>query len=111
MNIVKENIDDLNAVLKVSVEKADYEEKVDNTLKDYRRKAQIKGFRQGKVPMGMIKSMYYVPVMAEEVNKLVSESLYEYLRSEEVKILGEPMAKMSDESKIDFEKDENFEFE
>lgn len=111
MNIVKENIDNLNAVLKVSVEKADYDEKVDSTLKDYRRKAQIKGFRQGKVPMGMIKSMYYVPVMAEEVNKLVSESLYEYLRTEEVKILGEPMAKASEENKIDFEKDESFEFE
>ncbi len=111
MNIVKENVDKLNAILKVSIEKADYEENVENVLKDQRRKAQVKGFRQGKVPMGMIKSMYFVPVLAEEVNKLVSESLYNYLQTEELRILGEPMAKANEENKIDFEKDENFEFE
>jgi len=111
MNIVKENVDNLNAVLKVSVEAADYAENVDNRLKDHRKNAQIKGFRQGKAPMGMIKSMYYIPIKVEEVNKVVSESLYNYLQTEELRILGEPMAKTNEESAFDFEKDENFEFE
>ncbi len=60
MNIVKENVDDLNAVIKVSVEAADYTENVDSRLKDHRKNAQVKGFRQGKAPMGMIKSMYFI---------------------------------------------------
>ena len=58
MNITKENIDDLNAVLKVKIEKADYEEKVETVLKDYRKKSTIKGFRPGMVPIGLIKKMY-----------------------------------------------------
>ena len=111
MNITKENVDKLNAVLTVNVEKADYQEKVEKVLKDYRRNANIKGFRQGMAPMGMIKKMYYVPVLADEVNKLVSESLFEYLQNEDIKILGEPMAKKDEEKVIDFEKDESFEFQ
>ncbi|MDA3822070.1 MAG: trigger factor family protein, partial [Bacteroidales bacterium] len=92
MNITKENVDKLNALLTVKIEKSDYEENVGKVLKDYRRNASIKGFRQGNAPVGMIKRMYYVPVLAEEVNKLVSESLFEYLEKEEIKILGEPLA-------------------
>ncbi len=111
MNIVKENVDSLNAVIKVSVEKADYEESVDSRIKEHRRNAQVKGFRQGHAPMGLIKNMYYVPVKAEEINKVVSESLYNYLQTAEMKILGEPMAKTNAESTFDFEKDEIFEFE
>jgi trigger factor len=111
MNIVKENVDSLNALIKVSVEAVDYAESVDRKLKDHRKNAQVKGFRQGKAPMGMIKSMYYVPIKVEEVNKVVSESLYNYLQTEELRILGEPMAKANEENSFDFEKDENFEFE
>ncbi|MCF8346610.1 MAG: trigger factor [Bacteroidales bacterium] len=110
MNITTENVDKLNAVLTVTVEKADYEEKVNKVLKDYRRNASIKGFRQGNAPMGMIRRMYYVPVLADEVNKLVSESLFEHISKEELRILGEPLAKRDEEKTIDFEKDENFEF-
>ena len=111
MNITKENVDNLNAVLTVTVEKADYEENVNKVLRDYRRNANIKGFRQGNAPMGMIKRMYYVPVLADEVNKLVSDSIFDYLGKEELRILGEPLPKRNDEKKIDFEKDENFEFQ
>ena len=93
MNITKENVDELNALLTVTVEKSDYEEKVDKVLREYRRNANIKGFRQGNAPMGMIKRMYYVPVLADEVNKLVSESLYDYLSKEDIRSLGEPLAK------------------
>jgi trigger factor len=111
MNITRENTDKLNALLTVTVEKSDYEDKVDKVLREYRRNANLKGFRQGNAPMGMIKRMYYVPVLAEEVNKLVSESLFEYISKEEMRILGEPMAKKDEEKTIDFEKDENFEFQ
>jgi trigger factor len=111
MNITRENVDKLNALLTVTVEKSDYAEKVDKVLREYRRNANLKGFRQGNAPMGMIKRMYYVPVLADEVNKLVSESLFEYISKEEMRILGEPMAKKDEEKTIDFEKDENFEFQ
>ena len=100
----------MNALLTVQVEKADYEDKVDQVLRDYRRKSNIKGFRQGNAPMGMIKKMYYVPVVADEVNKLVSESLFEYLNKEELRILGEPLPVKEDANSFDFEKDESFEF-
>ncbi len=111
MDISREDVDKLNALLTVTVEKSDYDEKVDKVLREYRRNANIKGFRQGNAPMGMIKRMYYVPVLAEEVNKLVSESLFEYISKEELRILGEPLAKQDEERTIDFEKDDKFEFQ
>ncbi|MGB8490890.1 MAG: trigger factor family protein, partial [Bacteroidales bacterium] len=75
MNITRENIDDLNAVLKVQVEKTDYDEKVEKVLKDYRKKANIKGFRPGMVPIGIIRKMYGKAVQIDEINKLVSENV------------------------------------
>ncbi len=111
MNITRENTDKLNALLTVTVEKSDYEEKVNKVLREYRRNANVKGFRQGNAPMGMIRRMYYVPVLADEVNKLVSESLFEFISKEELRILGEPLAKKDEDKTIDFEKDENFEFQ
>ena len=110
MNITKENIDDLNAVLKVNVVKEDYEEKVNTVLKDYRKKANIPGFRPGKVPIGMISKMYRRPVMLDEVNKLISESISKYIVDENIKILGDPMPSKEQYSKIDFDTDEEFEF-
>lgn len=110
MNITVENTDKLNAVLSLKVEQADYEEKVGEVLKDYKRKAKIDGFRPGMVPMGMIKKMYYTPVLVEEVNKLVSESLFSHLQDNEIKILGEPLPHKDHEQKVDFEKDTEFEF-
>jgi len=110
MNISQENIDELNAVLNVKVEKSDYEERVDDVLKDYRRKASVDGFRPGKVPMGMIRKMYFTPGLVDEVNKLVSESLFDFLKENDVKILGEPLPHMDEEQKVDFEKDTEFEF-
>ncbi len=110
MNISVENTDKLNAVLSMKVEQSDYVEKVDEVLKDYRRKAKVDGFRPGKVPMGIIKKMYHIPVLVDEVNKLVSESLFTHLQENEVKILGEPLPHKDDELKVDFEKDSEFEF-
>ncbi len=109
MNISKENIDDLNAVLKLTVEKEDYESRVDEVLKDYRKKANMPGFRPGKVPFGMIKKMYGKHVLAEQVNKIVSEELSKYLYESKLNILGEPLPSESQET-IDFETQENFDF-
>ena len=110
MNITKENIDDLNAVLKVKIEKADYEEKVETVLKDYRKKATIKGFRPGMVPIGLIKKMYGKAVQIDEINKVVTENIQKYLADEKLEILGDPLPKADEQDKLDFETQEDFTF-
>lgn len=109
MNISREKIDDLNEVINLKIGSEDYSEKVDVALKDYRKKARIDGFRPGMVPMGLIKKLYYKPVLAEEINKMVSENLLKYIRDEKIRILGEPLPH-SNEKQIDFDKDTEFEF-
>jgi len=109
MNISKQNIDDLTATLTLSVEKADYADKVENVLKDYRKNAQIPGFRKGKAPMGMIKKQYGMSVQMDEINKLVSQELQKYLNEADFKILGEPLPSDKQET-IDFDTQENFDF-
>lgn len=110
MNISQEKTDKLNTILSVKVEQEDYAERVEKVLKDYRRQARVDGFRPGKVPMGIIKKMYYTPVLVDEVNKLVSESLFDYLKDNNVNILGEPLPHKDEEQKVDFENDAEFEF-
>jgi trigger factor len=110
MNITRENLDDLNSVLTLKIGKADYEEKVENVLKDYRKKANIKGFRPGMVPIGVIKKMYGPAVKIDEINKVVSESIHKYLTDEKIEILGDPMPKTNDQEKINFETQEDFTF-
>jgi len=110
MNITQENTDKLNAILKLKVEQDDYEERVNNVLKDYRKQARVDGFRPGMVPMGLIKKMYYTPVLVDEVNKMVSESIFNYLKEENVRILGEPLPHKDQDQTVDFEKDTEFEF-
>ncbi len=110
MNITRENIDAVNAVLKVAIEKADYEQTVANQLKEYRQKAVIPGFRPGKVPDGLIKRKFRIPVLVEEVNKLLSQKLSQYLVDEKLNILGEPLPNEEQQKSINWETDENFEF-
>jgi trigger factor len=110
MNITRENVDELNAVLKLELVKEDYEERVNSVLKDYKKKANIPGFRPGKVPFGMIQKMYGKPVLVEELNKLVSESLSKYLVEEKLNILGEPLPHDGENKPMDFDKDTEFEF-
>jgi trigger factor len=104
MNITKENTDKLNAILKLKVEQDDYAERVNNVLKDYRKQARVDGFRPGMVPMGLIKKMYYTPVLVDEVNKLVSESIFNYLQEENVRILGEPLPHKDQDQESGFRK-------
>lgn len=109
MNILKEEIDALNAVLKVKIEKTDYDQKVEDTLKDYRKKAAIKGFRPGHAPASLINKLYRKPIIVDEVNKLISESLSKYLVEQKLNILGEPIPSES-QNPIDWDTQENFEF-
>ena len=110
MNIVRKDLDQNNATLTVCIEKADYTEKVEKSLRDYRKKANIPGFRPGMVPMGLLKKMYGKAVIAEEINKLVSDGLYGYIRENNVNMLGEPMPNEAEQKEVDFDKDESFEF-
>ncbi|SHJ73681.1 trigger factor [Pseudozobellia thermophila] len=110
MNITKEQIDDLNAVVKVAITKEDYQDKVEGILKDYRKSANIPGFRKGHVPMGLIKKQYGKAVLVDEVNKLLQDNLNKYLTEEKLDVLGNPLPKQQDN--FDWDKDElNFEFE
>ena len=110
MNITKENIDELNAVLTVKIEKPDYEDKVETVLKDYRKKATIKGFRPGMVPIGLVKKMYGRAVQIDEINKIVTENIQKYITDEKIEILGDPLPKADEQDKIDFETQQDFTF-
>jgi len=109
MHISKTDIDALNAVIQITVERKDYEEKVSSVLNDYRKNANIPGFRKGHVPMGMIKKQYEQAVVADEVNKILRENLDKYIQEEKLELLGNPIPKASEEgldwkaSQIDFE--------
>ena len=108
MNITKEQIDKLNAVVKVAITKDDYQEKVNKILNDYRKQANIPGFRKGQVPIGLIKKQYGKAVLVDEVNKLLQDNLNKYLTEEKLDVLGNPLPKAQD----DFDwSNENFDFE
>ena len=93
MNISKTTIDALNAIINITVERKDFEEKVSTVLQDYRKNANIPGFRKGHVPMGMIKKQYEQAVIADEVNKLLRENLDKYINEEKLELLGNPIPK------------------
>ncbi|MDG1110817.1 MAG: trigger factor [Polaribacter sp.] len=97
MNITKQNSDALNAVVKIEIVAEDYQEKVSGLLEDYRKKADIPGFRKGHVPMGMIKKQYGKSIMIDEVNKLIQASLNKYLTDEKLEILGNPIPRMQED--------------
>ena len=110
MKITRDNIDELNAVIKVVIEKSDYELKVENTLKDYRKKAKIDGFRPGMVPIGIIRKMFGKSVIAEEVNKVLEESLQDYFTKENITVLGDPLPHDDKEPEINWDSQSEFEF-
>ena len=109
MNIEKEQIDDLNAVVHITIEKDDYEPRVEKVLKDYRKKVNMPGFRPGKVPASLVKKMYGKAVLVDEINKLVSENLSQYINENNLDILGEPLPSEKQQT-IDFDQDEQFKF-
>jgi|TARA_R110000823_G_scaffold102096_1_gene219020 trigger factor len=110
MNITKKDIDKLNAVLTVEVSKDDYSGKVEKVLNDYRKNANIPGFRKGHVPLGMVKKQYGKAVLVEEVNKLLQDALHKFLNEEKLDVLGNPLPK--NEAEINWDADDySFEFE
>lgn len=110
MKVTLNKTDNVNGMIAIEIEKTDYQENVDKALNQYRRQAQIPGFRQGKVPKGVIQKMYGNSVLVEEINKLVSHELFNYIRENDLDILGEPLPNETEQKTIDFDKDENFEF-
>ena len=110
MNITRENIDALNAVVKVDIAKEDYSAKVEKILTNYRKTANIPGFRKGQVPMGMVKKQYGKAVLVDEVNKLLQDALNKYLTEEKLDVLGQPLPKPQDAINWDAET-LSFEFE
>ena len=110
MNITRTNIDNLNAVVKVDIAKEDYSDKVEKILTDYRKSANIPGFRKGHVPMTLVKKQYGKAVLVDEVNKLLQDALNKYLVEEKLDVLGNPLPKPQDD--LDWNSDQfSFEFE
>jgi trigger factor len=93
MNITKEQIDELNAIVKIALSPEDYQPKFEKAIKDYAKKVNIPGFRPGKVPAGIIKKMYGKSILADEVNRLLYDSIYDYIENEKIEILGNPIPK------------------
>jgi trigger factor len=110
MKISFECADKVNGLLTMTVEPADYQDAVEKTLKNYRKKAQVPGFRPGMVPMGMIKKQYGTAVKVDEVNKLLGEKLYEYIQENKIQMLGEPLPNQEKQVPQDFEKDAELTF-
>ena len=110
MDITEEKVDNLNAILKIQIGKEDYESRVGDVLKDYKKKVRLDGFRPGKVPVGLIKKMYGKAVLIEEINKIVSESISKYLIDKDLKILGEPLPSDKEQKTIDWDNQTDFEF-
>ena len=110
MKITFDCPDKINGLLTMTIESADYQEQVEKTLKNYRKKAQVPGFRPGMVPMGMIKKQYGTAVKVDEINKLMGEKLYEYIRENKIQMLGEPLPNEEKQVPQDFEKDGDLTF-
>ena len=109
MNIQFEAPDKVNGLMTITLEKADYQPEVDKTLKDYRKRANIPGFRPGMAPMGMIQRQFGTQVKVDVVNKMLGEKLYGYVRENKIQMLGEPLPS-DKQAQLDFEGDGALEF-
>ena len=109
MKISFENPDKINGLMTIVVEESDFQSEVEKTLKDYRKKANLPGFRPGQVPMGMIKRQYGTSVKMDVINKFVGQQIYKYVQDNKIQMLGEPMASEK-QTPIDLEKDAPYTF-
>ena len=110
MNITQENVDELNALLRVKVIAEDYLPKVENALKVHKKKASLPGFRPGKVPSGIIKKMYGKSALIDAINNLLNDSLHNYIHDNNIEVLGNPLPKMDSGIHIDWDNQKEFEF-
>jgi len=110
MNLSKENTGELTATIRLEITPEDYTEQVNKIIRDHQKKANIPGFRPGHVPAGLIRKMYGKAVLAEEVNKLISDSLNNYIREQNLNLLGNPIPSQEKSQAVDFETQTSFEF-
>ncbi|MFV0521842.1 MAG: trigger factor [Mangrovibacterium sp.] len=110
MNISRENINELSATLTLKIEKADYADAVEKTLKDYRKKVNMPGFRPGKVPAGLVRKQYGTAVLADEINRIISAEIPKYVEAEKINMLGDPLPNEEKQAEINWESQEEFEF-
>lgn len=111
MDITLDKKNSSEGLIKVSLKEDDYQPKVEEKVKDYAKKANIKGFRPGKVPTGMIKKMYGKSIKVEEINSLLSQSITSYIRENKLDIIGEPLPNVEKTKSIDWDNDQDFDFE
>lgn len=111
MDIQQEKVDELNAVLKIKLSPEDYKPQVDQALKQYKKQINMPGFRPGKVPMSVVKKQYGKSVLAEEINKVLSESIQKHIQEKELNILGNPLPKETDQVEGDWDDPKEFKFE
>jgi len=110
MNLTRENTGELTATIRLEISPEDYTEQVNKVIRDYQKKANIPGFRPGHVPSGLIRKMYGKAVLAEEVNKLISESLNKYIREQNLDLLGNPIPSKEKSPAVNFDAQTSFEF-
>src|SRR5262245_12165677 len=110
MNITKENIDELNAVIKIKITPEDYKAGYENEIKKHQRNAALPGFRQGKAPASLVRKMVGKSVLAEALNKITSDSLFKFLEDNKVHILGHPLPKPNPSATFDWDNPKDFEF-
>jgi trigger factor len=109
MKVSFENQDKVNGLMTIIVEESDYKEKVEKSLKDYRKQANIPGFRKGMAPMGLIKKQYGEYLKLDAINKVVGEELYKYIKDNKINMLGEPLPSAKQEAQ-DLEKEPPYTF-
>ena len=110
MNISREKTGEMTATVRIEILKQDYDEKVVKQLKDFQHKANIPGFRPGKVPVGLIRKMYGKAILADEVNKIISDSLAQYIQDEKLEVLGNPLPNSEKNHDYSFDTEQDFEF-
>jgi trigger factor len=110
MNISREKTGELTTTVRIEILKQDYDEKVIKQLKDFQHKANIPGFRPGKVPVGLIRKMYGKAILADEVNKIISDSLAQYIQDEKLEVLGNPLPNSEKNHDYSFDAEQDFEF-
>jgi len=110
MNISQEKIDNLNAVLKINIDPADYQQRVDKSIKDQAKKAKLPGFRPGMVPPAHIKKMYGKSILVDEINNLLSDTLNSYITEQNIEVLGQPLPKVDEAKEYNWDFNDQFEF-
>ncbi|GHT77019.1 hypothetical protein AGMMS50262_17010 [Bacteroidia bacterium] len=110
MNVTLKNIDPVNAELTIAIGKDDYQPQVEKALNKLRKDLVIDGFRKGNAPKGRIQALYGKSVLVDEINQLVSEKLYAYIKDNQLNVLGEPLPGEKEQFPLDFDKQEDYEF-